>query len=207
MKIGILGSGNIGGSLGRLWAKAGHEICFASRSPDSLAPLVAQVGAKARAGSLDEAMAFADVILEALPFSATMNLPAEALADKIVISAANYYPPRDGQVDLGGLSQTEALARHLPRTTLVKAFNMMFATEMEALANGQGTPGRAIFFAGDDADAKSIAARLIEAAHFVPIDAGPLRNGRYFENEAPLYAKLWDAETAKAELAALEANT
>ena len=204
MKIGILGSGNIGGSLGRLWAKAGHEICFASRSPDSLAPLVAQAGAGARAGTLDEATAFAEVILEALPFSATMKLSAEALAGKALISAANYYPPRDGEVDLGGLSQTEALARHLPRTTLVKAFNMMFATAMAARANGPGTPGRAIFLAGDDADAKSIAARLIETAHFVPIDAGPLRNGRYFENGAPLYAKLWDAETAKAELAALE---
>ena len=206
MKIGILGSGNIGGSLGRLWAKAGHEIYFSSRNPDSLAPLVAQAGGNARAGSLDEAMAFADVILEALPFSAAMKLPAEALADKTVISAANYYPPRDGEIDLGGLTQTEALARQLPRTTLVKAFNMMFATEMEALANGQGTPGRAIFFAGDDAEANSIAAQLIETAQFVPIGVGPLRNGRYFENGAALYAKLWDAETAKAELAAVEAK-
>lgn len=206
MKVGILGSGNIGGSLGRLWAKAGHEICFSSRNPDSLAPLVAQAGGNARAGSLDEAMAFADVILEALPFSAAMKLPAQALADKTVISAANYYPPRDGEIDLGGLTQTEALARHLPWTTLVKAFNMMFATEMEALANGQGTPGRAIFFAGDDAEANSIAAQLIETAQFVPIGVGPLRNGRYFENGAPLYAKLWDAETAKAELAAVEAK-
>ena len=80
MKIGIIGSGDIGGSLGRLWAQAGHEVFFSSRHPEQLSGLVEQAGKCAQVGTAEEAIAFADIILEAIPFSATMSLPADALA-------------------------------------------------------------------------------------------------------------------------------
>ena len=204
MKIGIVGSGAIGGPLGRLWAQAGHEVMFSSRNPDRLSPLVAAAGDKARAGSADEAMDFGEIVLEAVPFAASLRLPAGPLSGKVLISASNYYPQRDGEIDLGGVSQSEALGRRLPGVAVVKAFNMMFAEEMEARADGETDDPLAIFFAGDDGDAKSATAPLIEAAKFAPIDAGPLAAGWIFESGGPLYAKRMSADDARGKLRDLD---
>lgn len=201
MKIGIVGSGNIGGSLGRLWAQAGHRVFFASRNPDKLSSLVKQAGNGAQAGTTEEAIAFADIILEAVPFSVTMALPADALADKTLITASNYYPKRDGEVEIDADSQSEVIAKRLPQTKIVKAFNMMFAEEMEARANGEAAEELAIFYAGDDESAKATVAELIDAAKFVPVDAGSLFNGRYFQNGEPLYAQRWSKAEALRALA------
>lgn len=100
MKIGIIGSGSIGGSLGRLWARAGHQVFFSSRHPEELTDLVAQAGKGAQTGTMEEAIAFADILLEAIPFAASLELPANALADKMLITASNYYPERDGEIEL-----------------------------------------------------------------------------------------------------------
>ena len=89
MKIGILGSGRIGGSLGRSWAAAGHSVMFSSRHPEELEDLAARAGTDARTGTPDEAIAFADVILEALPYAALLELDADALAGKLLVSASN----------------------------------------------------------------------------------------------------------------------
>ena len=200
MKIGIIGSGGIGGSLGRLWAQAGHEVLFSSRHPERLSPLVASAPG-ARAGTPKEAIEFGSVILEAVPFKAAFDLPADDLADKVVISASNYYPARDGQIDLEGMSQSQRLAKALGSVRFVKAFNMMQAGEMAALAGGGGRPGLAIFYAGDDEEAKTIAAKLIEDAKFAPVDAGSLAAGRHFESGAQLYDKKWTEQEAQAALA------
>ncbi len=203
MKIGIIGSGDIGGSLGRLWAQAGHEVFFSSRHPEQLSGLVEQAGKCAQVGTAEEAIAFADIILEAIPFSATMSLPADALAGKTLITASNYYPQRDGEIEIDADSQSEALAKQLPDTTVIKAFNMMFAEEMEARANGETAEALAIFYAGDDESAKETVAGLIELAKFTPVDAGSLANGRYFQNGEPLYAQRWSRAKALQELAAI----
>ncbi len=200
MKIGILGSGNIGGPLGRLWAQAGHAVLFSSRHPESLDALVAQAGPNAAAGSVGEAIAFADLLLEAIPYKAALELSPIELAGKTVISASNYYPQRDGSIDFDGLSQTELLARRLPDTKIVKAFNMMFAQEMEDRANGDFSNEIAIFCAGDDVDSRAIAVRLIRQALFEPVDAGALRNGRVFEQGGPLYAQRLTAAEAQERL-------
>ncbi|MBE9059538.1 NADPH-dependent F420 reductase [cf. Phormidesmis sp. LEGE 11477] len=205
MKIGIIGSGNIGGSLGRLWAKAGHEVFFSSRHPEKLDSLARQAGNGAQAGTTDEAIAFADLIFEAVPFSATMTLPVDALAGKILITASNYYPKRDGDIEINAPSQSEALAKKLSSTAVVKAFNMMFAEEMEARANGETEEKLAIFYAGDNAEAKAVVAQLIEEAQFSPVDAGSLSNGIYFQNEAPLYAQRWSQAEAQQALDKVEA--
>lgn len=201
MKIGIIGSGGIGGSLGRLWAAAGHQVFFSSRNPDQLHDLASKAGANASYGRVEEAIAFSDLLLEAIPFAAAMRLPAEDYAGKVIINASNYYPHRDGEIDLGVLSQSEAFAARLPGARVVKAFNMMFAEEMAARADGKTEERLAILYAGDDAAAKRIAAQLIEEAIFAPVDAGGLANGVYFENGGPLYAKRMSADTARESLA------
>ena len=95
MNVGIIGSGNIGATAARLFADAGHDVAVSnSRGPESLAPLVEEIGA--RAATVEEAAAFGDVVLVAMPFFAYETLPAEALAGKVVIDAMNYYPARDG---------------------------------------------------------------------------------------------------------------
>lgn len=208
MDIGILGSGAIGGSLGRLWAGAGHAVMFASRHPDGLAGLAERAGHGARAGTTEEAIAFADVILEALPFAASMRLAPDALTGKHLISASNHYARRDGEIDLGERSQTEALAARLPGTRVTKAFNMMQASEMaaraDAQAEGRTMEALAIFLAGDDDDARDAAAQLIRDARFEPVDAGPLERGRLFESGAVLYDRKLDPATAREELWNLE---
>ena len=191
MKIAVIGGGNIGGPLGRLWAAAGHRVRFGSRTPDKLAALIEQIitaGGDAEATGVAEAAAFGEVVLEAVPFAALPGLPIKELAGKPLLSAANYYPHRDGEIDLGGSSQSEWVARQLPGVRLVKAFNMMRAGVMAALAEGGGTPGLAILLAGDDAGAKRVAERLVRDAKFEPVDAGPLAAGRLFQSlDAPLY--------------------
>ena len=213
MRIGILGSGSIGGALGRSWAQAGHDVVFASRHPDRLADLVARAnreagehgrGGATRAGTSDEAMAHGEVVLDALPFAASMQLDADALRGKLLVTASNLYPERDGDVDLGGRSQSQALAGRLPGARVVKAFNMMFARRMAERADGkrgEAAGGEiAILLAGDDEAAKATAGGLIEEAGFVAVDAGGLGEGRLFQSGGPLYAKEMTGEAARAAL-------
>src|SRR5262245_39902322 len=107
MRIGVIGSGMIGATLGELWAKAGHDIVVSSRHPDDLKPLAERLGARARAGTPEEAASFGEVILLAVPFFATPDLGAQlasALAGKVVLDAGNPYAGRDG-------AAAEAVAR------------------------------------------------------------------------------------------------
>ncbi len=200
MKIGIIGAGNIGGSLGRLWAAAGHSVVYASRHPERLDTLVKAAGPNASAGSPRDAAGFGEVVLEAVPFGKIPELPARALAGKVVLSAANYYPSRDGRIDLKGLTQSQWIAQQLPDARVVRAFNMMQAVVMEALADGRGREGLSIFYAGDDAEAKRVAAALIADAKFTPIDAGALQDAVLFETEGPLYNTQFSAPEGRAAL-------
>ena len=200
MRIGILGSGHIGGALGRLWAAAGHEVLFASRNPERLGERVTRAGGGARAGTPDEAMAWGEVVLDALPYRAALALPAEGLLGKVLVTASNYYPQRDGEIDLGGLTQSEALALRLPGTRVAKAFNMMEAAEIEVRAEGEERPALAILVAGDDADSRDIAARLVREAGFAAVEAGPLAEGWLFQTDGPFYARKMGAEEARERL-------
>lgn len=205
MDIGIIGGGNIGGPPGRLWAAAGHRVRFGSRNTDKLAPLVGAItaaGGDAGAVTVAEAAAFGEAVLEAVPFAALPGLPKAELTGKPLLSAANYYPQRDGRIDLGGLGHSEWAARQLPGVRLVKAFNMMRAGVMAALADGGGTPGLAVLLAGDDEAAKRVAERLVRDARFEPVDAGPLAAGRLFQSpDAPLYDVQLSAAAARTRLA------
>lgn len=115
MRIGIIGAGNIGSTAAKLFAEAGHEVVIAnSRGPETLEGLVGEIGANARAGTVEEAADFREMVMEAIPFGRYRELPAEKLSGKVLMTASNYYPERDGEIDLGGLAQSELVARHLP---------------------------------------------------------------------------------------------
>ncbi|HEU4324419.1 MAG TPA: NAD(P)-binding domain-containing protein [Roseiflexaceae bacterium] len=190
MRIGIIGSGNIGATLARLFVGAGHEVAISnSRGPASLASLVAELGAGARAATVEEAAAFGEVVVEAVPFGRYRELPAEALAGKIVVTASNYYPERDGAIELGGRAQSELVAEHLAGARVVKAFNTIWYQHLQS----QGDPGkplderRVIVLAGDDAEAKRVIVDLISEIGFGPLDAGSLHESTRQEPDAPIY--------------------
>jgi predicted dinucleotide-binding enzyme len=190
MKIGIIGAGNIGATLAKLLAQAGHQIVISnSRGPDTLTELVNQLGSGVKAGTVTEAAEFGEVVVEAIPFGRYQTLPAEQLKGKTLVSAANYYPGRDGKIDLKGLAQTELIAQSLPDTTVVKAFNTIW---YQHLANQGDTQKpveerRVIFLAGDDEAAKSIVADLIEEIGFGPLDTGSLHDSVVQEPDTKIY--------------------
>lgn len=183
MRIGIIGSGHIGANAARLFLRAGHEVAISnSRDGEGLEDLVKELGEKARAATVEEAARFGEVALVAIPFGKFRTLPAEAFKGRIVIDAGNYYPERDGsfeQLDRGETTSSEMVASHLVGARLVKAFNTIWFKHLasEGDTNLPVERRRAIFIAGDDKEAKSIVARLIEEIGFAAVDTGPLREG------------------------------
>lgn len=203
MKIGIIGSGNIGGTLGRHWAKAGHEVMFSSRNPKQLQSMAAEAGAKT--GTVEETAAFADVILLAIPFGKVPEVAKQVgrLEGKILIDATNPYPQRDGDVaqqviDDESQTATGFVASQFPGTQTVKAFNSIYFKVLAEQAFLEGTDRIAVQICGDDPQAKQTVKHLIEEIGFAPQDLGNLSSGRLFEPDAPLYnknLKISEAET------------
>lgn len=181
MKIGIIGSGNIGGTVARLFTNAGHEVALAnSRGPASLAPLIEELGPRARAMSVNDAAKFGDVVLLATPWRSPEALPdAELLRGKIVIDAMNPYTADGGQADLGDSTSSEETAKRLPGARIVKAFNTIWSKHLESQGDTAKPVDerRVIFLAGDDPEAKEVVAKLIEEIGFAPVDTGSLREG------------------------------
>jgi 8-hydroxy-5-deazaflavin:NADPH oxidoreductase len=210
MRIGIIGSGHIGGTGARLFARAGHEIAIAnSRGPDSLAGLVDELGEGARAATVQDAASFGDIVLVALPFGAYRELPADALAGRVVIDAMNYYPSRDGNIselDDGSTTSTELVAAHLPGARVVKAFNTMhWETLRDRGKPGHGSDRLALFLAGDDREAKQVVAGLVEELGFAPVDTGSLaEGGRRQQPGSPIYAEPVTESEGRGALAGLD---
>ena len=193
MQIGIIGAGNIGGTLAGLFLTAGHDVVIAnSRGPESLGELVAELGSGASAASVEEVAGTSDVIVEAIPFGKVHTLPAAELAGKVLITASNYYPGRDGEIDLGELSQSEYLQKLLPETHIAKVFNTIYWEHLrvqgdtaKALADRRVLP-----FAASDATAESVARELIEELGFGPLFLGDLaQTSGISEPEGLLYNK------------------
>jgi len=183
MKIGIIGAGYIGGNAAKLFTEAGHEIAIAnSRGAETLRDLVAGIGGNAKAVNVEEAAAFGDVVFVSIPFGKYRELPAEAFDGKIVIDSNNYYPERDGnfvELDEGVTTSSELLKDHLKGARVVKGFNTIWFEHLKTHGN-KDLPleeRRAIFIAGDDEEAKSVTARLIEEIGFAAIDTGDLHGG------------------------------
>lgn len=191
MRIGIIGSGNIGGTLARLLAGAGHEVVVSnSRGPESLAGLVGEIGPAASASTPAGAAEAGSVVIVAIPFFRYTELPAAELAGKVVVDATNYYAGRDGGVPeiASGTGSSELVARALPGAKVVKAFNTIHFRHLAGDGVPSGTPGRrAIPIAGDDAAAKATVAGLIDEIGFDAYDAGSLADGRRFDPGTPLF--------------------
>lgn len=202
MRIGIIGAGNIGATAANLFTRAGHEVVVSnSRGPDTLRELVGELGHKARAGTVDEAARFGEVVLLAVPWRSPEALPApETVRGKIVIDAMNPYGSAGKVADLGDSSSSEETAKRLPGARLVKAFNTIYYQHLAT----QGRPDlpeaeqRAIFVAGDDAEAKAVVSRLIRDIGFAPVDTGGLREGgRRQQPDTPIYNRVITAAEAE----------
>ncbi len=200
LNIGIIGSGHIGGTAAKLFSKAGHQVAIAnSRGPNTLGQLAQELGPSVRAATVEEAARFGEVVLVAIPFGKYQTLPQALLTGRIVVDAMNYYPQRDGQVDFGGLTSSELVARHVSGARLVKAFNTMYF-ETLATAGKPGAPEAerlALFVAGDDPEAKAVVSRLIEEIGFAPVDTGSLRESSRQQPGAPIYNRPMVASEAR----------
>jgi predicted dinucleotide-binding enzyme len=208
MKIGIIGSGNIGANAARLFVRAGHEVLLSnSRGGEGLDALVTELNGKAQAATIEEAARLGEVVLVAIPFGKFRTLPADAFKGKIVIDAGNYYPGRDGsfaELDKDETTSSELLASHLLGARLVKGFNTIWYEHLRT----QGDTSlpleerRAIFIAGDDAEAKERVARLIEEIGFAAVDTGSLsEGGRRQQPGTSVYNKELTARDAEQVLA------
>ena len=193
LKIGIIGSGAQGGAIGLLWAKAGHEILFSSRHPEQLVDLVKRAGAKTRAGLPQEAAAFGDVVLIAVPYGTMPQVGrdyAPLMKGKVVIDVGNPREDRDGPMANDALAKGTgvASAEYLPGVRLVRAFNAIGARMVAQEAHRAGDKV-AIPVAGDDQEALEIVARLVRDAGFDPVVVGPLARAREFDRGTPVYVK------------------
>ena len=205
MKIGIIGSGNIGATAARLFLRAGHEVALSnSRGGQGLEDLVGELGDKAHATTIEDAARFGEVVMIAIPFGKFSALPAHAFDGKVVIDAGNYYPERDGkfpELDNDESTSSELMASHLKGARLVKGFNTIYFKHLATLGDTSRPleERRAIFIAGDDSKAKEIVARLIEEIGFAAVDTGFLHEGgRSQQPGTALYNKEVTAKEAAA---------
>ncbi len=195
MRIGILGSGLMGGKLGTIFARAGHEVVFSyARSQDKLTGLARGAGRNARAGTPREAAQEADVILLAVHWSRIDDVLSQAgdLAGKVIVSCSlPMNEDNTGLVVAHTSSGAEQLARRFPEARIVAAFNTVPSEVLfEVFAARHNPPRPSLVYCGDDPGGKRVAAGLIQDVGFDPVDAGPLRIARYAESFALLVGQL-----------------
>lgn len=194
MKIGIIGAGKIGATVAQLFIKAGHAVAVSnSRGPESLTGLVKKLGDNAIALSKNDAAAFGEIVLLAVPWSKPEALPdAKLLNGKIVIDAMNPYKASGGLDELNGWASSEETAKKLPGAVIVKAFNTKNFKHLET-GSRKDLPlqeRKAIFIAGDDVAAKAKVSRLIEEIGFAAVDTGSLHDGgKLQEPDSVIYNK------------------
>ncbi len=201
LKIGMIGAGREGGALGTAFAKAGHQVMFSSRHPDDLKTLVDGIGAKAQAGTVDQAVAFGDIIAIVVPYPAMQQIGkdyAAALASKVlVLDVSNPNERRDGAdivkwvADQGGAGL--ATAKLLPGAKIVRGFNAIGFAKLSADANRAGDPV-GVPIAGDDPKAIAVASDLIKQIGFEPVLVGGLAMGKYLVPGTPLGGEHTPAE-------------
>jgi len=204
MKIGVVGSGNIGGTVGTLWIKAGHQVLFSSRNPENLKQLVDGLGPPARAGTVGEALAFGEAIFIGVPYGAYPQIGkdyAKELADKIVLDAGNAVLARDGEISKEareiGIGATST--KYLPKARIVRAFNTLNYKIVAQNAHRSGER-MAIPIAADDKEALELAARLVRDAGFDPVVVGKLADARRFQRGQPGYGQPVSAAELKQKL-------
>jgi hypothetical protein len=182
VKIGIIGSGDVGSAIGAVWVKAGHEVMFSSRHIEHDQSLAARLGAGARAGTPREAAAFGDVVMVSVPYGALPDVGrdvADLIEGKVVIDTCNPFPSRDGEIADWAREKGAGLASAelLPGAHVVRAFNAIGAERMGSAHQEPGSVGMPI--AGDDAEAVETASRLIREIGYDPVLIGGLAMGKH----------------------------
>jgi len=190
--IGFIGSGMIGGTVARLSVAAGHRVVLSnSRGPETLQDLVAELGPLATAATAGQAAEAGDLVVVAIPVKAIGDVPAKPLAGKPVLDTGNYYPQRDGQIeviDTGALTSSGLLQRYLGQAQVVKVFNNIFFKHLLSLARPSGAADRtALPIAGDDQAAKDAVTAYLDSIGYDAVDAGPLAESWRQEPGTPAY--------------------
>ena len=197
MKIGVIGSGRIGSTLGGLWVKAGHEVLFSDRDPEQVKRVVESLGPRARSGSVQEAVAFGDAVLIAVPYGALPAIRDQVgaqLRGKVVIDPNNPVPSRDGEIgtqarEKGAGVSTAAL---LPGARTVRAFNSWGYAVMAREAS-RPAPRMAIPVAADDPGALKVGLQLVQDAGFDAVAAGSLADSKAFDLGSPVSGRVLTA--------------
>lgn len=210
-RIGIVGAGHMGGTLARLWAKAGYEIMISSDHPAKLEGLARSIGPRVRVGTPREAAQFGPVVLISVPYGVLPEVGRELapeLRGKIVIDTGNPYPARDGPMAVEARREGTgvASAKYLPGVRLVRAFNAISWIALAHQAHVSGQPA-AIPIAGDDPHALEAAERLVRAAGFEPVVVGGLSRARLFDVGTPVYVKLLTASELRKALGLAASGT
>jgi predicted dinucleotide-binding enzyme len=205
MKIGIIGSGMIGGTLTRRLAALGHDVTVAnSRGPQSLADLAAETGATA--GTVDEAVDGVDVVVLAVPLRVVPDLPLDRLGGVILVDTDNYYPQRDGVLDdiqQKKVTSSRWTASFAPGARVVKVFNTINFRKLDDGSLPPHDPNRiALPVAGDDEAAKETVFALVDALGFDPVDAGTLDDSWRQEPGTAVYGADSGAVAIRSALAA-----
>lgn len=205
MRIGVIGSGSIGGTLAPLLGAAGHEVVVANtRGPESLRGLAATTGVEA--GTLADAAGAGELVVLAIPFGAYDALAPDLFDGRVVVDAGNYSPQRDGanpKLDRDEVGSSELLARRLPGARVVKAFNTIYFVRLRE----EGDPAlpldeRTVLpIAGNDAAAKELVGQVITDLGFAPLDLGTLAQGRRQQPGTPVYNVRADLAQTRALLA------
>jgi 8-hydroxy-5-deazaflavin:NADPH oxidoreductase len=203
-RIGVIGSGNIGGTIGGLWVKKGHSVLFSSRHPDKLKDMVAKLGSLAQAGSVEQAVAFGEVLFIAVPYGAIPQIGrdyAAAMKGKVMLDACNAVSARDGtiadEVEQNGIGVTTQ--KYFPGVHVVRAFNTMSYAVFAREAN-RPDPKLAIPIAGDEPNPVQVAAALVRDAGFDPVPVGTLADARRFQRGQPGYGQQVTAAELKQKL-------
>ena len=207
--IGLIGAGHIGGQLARLAVEHGYDVVVSnSRGPETLTDLVRELGPRARAGTVAQAAEAGDIVVVTIPLKSIGDVPGAPLAGKIVIDTNNYYPERDGHIPELDREQTttaELLQRRLPSSKVVKAFNHIYAAELTTHGQPAGTPNRrALAIAGNDAEARTVVAQLIDQFGFDVVDMGGLAESWRIQRDTPGYGPRRTAEELRRDLAAAQ---
>jgi predicted dinucleotide-binding enzyme len=205
--IGLIGAGHIGSQLARLAVANGYDVVLSnSRGPQTLAGLVEELGAKARAGTALEAAKAGDIVVVTIPLKNYRQVPVEPLVGKVVIDTNNYYPSRDGRIpelDDESTTTAELLQAHLPKSKVVKAFNHIHAADLTRDGQRAGTKNRrALAIYGNDAEARKTVAQLIDQFGFDVVDGGALPEGWRIQRDTPGYGPRRNAEELRQDLAA-----
>jgi predicted dinucleotide-binding enzyme len=206
MRIGIIGAGNIGGTLARRLTALGHDVSIAnSRGPETLAVLARETGAKPV--TVKEAARAGELVIVTIPEKSIPRLPPGLFDgvsdDVVVVDTGNYYPERDGRIDAieQGTTESRWVSKQLGRP-VVKAFNNIYARNLLERGKPRGAAGRiALPVAGDDQRAKDVVSRLVEELGFDGVDAGSLDESWRQQPGTPVYTADLDAEGVRRALA------